>query len=520
MTLTQSDLLSKQNLLRTSLEGTHNVLNADPYIRGVGFGLKETGGQVDEPPELVFRVYFDSGAPNKAGAPITLPANVLPPLPYPQMCTIDIQNWHAETPPNVDYDAGSYESELVSGLSINSGSSHMDHGLGTGTLGFFATLNSEPDKLKNVVLVSNYHVLIKEPISMPDREFKEGELVWRGKVPVAKIVGKGWKNIHPFTYDGEAGTGWYIDCAAARLIREETSCCKSICPDTWTEFKNKVHDLAARLAPGKITAVARVTHMDLVQAAQTPGKVYKVYKSGRTTGVTEGRVIDVMAPYPQKNVIVIESLEKDGDDLVNFAAKGDSGSALLNAQCELVGMVYAINGKNQTRTYACHIHPVLNYLGVTAVTAANPIPGSEIVADMPFGVDDPGGAHAARLRGAFLDSTGGRRIADVLLAHRSEILNLIHTNRRVTVAWHRHKGPGFINHLVKNVRDPDHSIPQEIDGVTREALIRTMARVLSQHGSAALVEAAANHLDRALDYAQRADSLHDLADALRKEELT
>ncbi|WP_434419463.1 hypothetical protein [Nannocystis pusilla] len=99
-------------------------------------------------------------------------------------------------------------------------------------------------------------------------------------------------------------------------------------------------------------------------------------------------------------------------------------------------------------------------------------------------------------------------------------MELINTNRRVTVAWHRHKGPGFVNHLVKNVRDPDHPIPGEIDGVTREALIRTMARVLSEHGSAALVEAAANHLDKALEYARRADSLHDLADALRKEELT
>ncbi|MFY0539275.1 hypothetical protein [Nannocystis pusilla] len=352
--------------------------------------------------------------------------------------------------------------------------------------------------------------------------FKAGQEVWEKNGSIATILNEGQANNYSFRYIDDPGSDqydYYVDCATAKLIwkLKETTCCKSIFGGvSRTKWRNEMEHLNGSGIP----AVSRLTHLGLLQSvldAQPPDyDTLKVFKSGCTTGPTWGRVIDVMAPHPDKNVIIIESISKVDGQTVNFAAGGDSGAALLDANYKLVGLVYKIH-KTTQRAYACHIEPVLHYLNVTPVTDANPVPGSDTLEDAPSVIDDPGAGHAALLLAAFMGSAGGRLIGDILLTHRSEILDLVNTNRRVTVAWHRHKGPGFVNHLVKNVRDPDHAIPQEIDGVTREALIRTMARVLAEHGSTTLAEVTAKYLDTALEYARRFDSLHELAAGLKKE---
>ncbi|MCY0986661.1 hypothetical protein OV203_05990 [Nannocystis sp. ILAH1] len=525
MTLTQVQLVTKQHELSNKLKEIHNSDPLHPYILGVGFGLRETDGQVDDPPQVAFRVYFDSNGTNIGGT-IKVPSDVSLELPYPPICTINVRAKHL-VPPNVKEVPGSQHDVLVSGVEIHSGHSSTDHGIGPGTLGFFATLDllTGQEKLKNVLAVTCKHVLIENPSvpNGPDKKvYKPGDEAWHFAKSIAEILDKSYRSSRFFRYDDDPGASsdkypYFIDCAAAKLnVEKETTCCKSLCGGEKTRFKNAVQHLS-----GGITNHSRVKHIDLIEWVEgnPKPKPYIVLKSGNKTGLTEGRVIDVMAPYLYDNVIVIESISKDANNkLLNFADEGDSGAAVLNAQHQIVGMVFSIDGDTRTRAYASHIHPVLAWLKATPVSNANLVPGSDTLEDTPFVVDDPGAGHAARLRAAFLGSTGGRLIADILLTHRSEILHLVNTNRRATVAWHRHKGPGFVNHLVKNVRDPDHPIPPEIDGVAREALIRTMARVLAEHGSAALAEVATNYLDTALEYARRFDSLHELADGLKKEE--
>ncbi|PCC69347.1 hypothetical protein SAMN02745121_08068 [Nannocystis exedens] len=528
MTLTQVQLVTKQHELSKKLKEKHNSADPlHPYILGVGFGLKETNGEVDDPPQVAYRVYFNSTCTN-IGGEITVPFGVSLELPYPPICTINVAAMHL-VPANVKVVQGSQHDVLVSGVEIHSGRGSADHGLGPGTLGFFATLDSltGQEKFKNVLAVTCKHVLIEKPFvpNGPDKKvYGPGDEAWHFLKSIAEILDKSYRSSRLFRYDDDPGTSsdtypYFMDVAAARLnVEKETTCCKSLCAGEKTRFDNAVQHLS-----GGITNHSRVKHIDLIEWEEgnpkPKPKLYNVLKSGNKTGLTEGRVIDVMAPYLYDNVIVIESTSKDANNkLLNFADEGDSGAALLNAQHEIVGMVFSIDATTQTRAYASHIHPVLAWLKATPVSNANLVPGSDTLEDTPFAIDDPGAGHAARLRAAFLGSTDGRLIADILLTHRSEILHLVNTNRRVTVAWHRHKGPGFVNHLVKNVRDPNHPIPQEIDGVTREALIRTMARVLAEHGSAALAEVATNYLDTALEYARRFDSLHELADGLKKEE--
>jgi len=91
-----------------------------------------------------------------------------------------------------------------------------------------------------------------------------------------------------------------------------------------------------------------------------------VSKVGRTTGPTHGRVTSIATivgpvEYDGKPAWFRNSIEIEGVGM-QFSDHGDSGSAIVNDNGELVGLLYAGNG---TQTYACPIAAVLAELGVT-----------------------------------------------------------------------------------------------------------------------------------------------------------
>ncbi len=93
----------------------------------------------------------------------------------------------------------------------------------------------------------------------------------------------------------------------------------------------------------------------------------KVFKVGRTTGLTYGEVVDVATivgpigydpgPCWFQNSITIE-----GDNGTMFSDKGDSGSAIVRTNGEIIALLYAGNG---VQTYACPISAVLAALSCT-----------------------------------------------------------------------------------------------------------------------------------------------------------
>jgi Trypsin len=93
----------------------------------------------------------------------------------------------------------------------------------------------------------------------------------------------------------------------------------------------------------------------------------KVFKVGRTTGLTFGEVKDVATivgpvaydpgPCWFRRSIVIEGLNG-----TLFSDKGDSGSAIVRTNGEVVGLLYAGNGQ---QTYACPMDTVLTSFSCT-----------------------------------------------------------------------------------------------------------------------------------------------------------
>lgn len=113
----------------------------------------------------------------------------------------------------------------------------------------------------------------------------------------------------------------------------------------------------------------RVSQADIIR-----GKPYKVHKTGSATGKTTGEVVEVAASViipskgPIYNMIVVKpasGFRSKGPSA--FAKAGDSGAGIYNEKDQLIGLVWGVD-TGTSLTYACHIHPVLDYLKVTPIT--------------------------------------------------------------------------------------------------------------------------------------------------------
>jgi hypothetical protein len=103
------------------------------------------------------------------------------------------------------------------------------------------------------------------------------------------------------------------------------------------------------------------------QGLGTPMVGDKVFKIGRTTGLTNGTltaVSTVVGPiaYDPGNCWFNQQFEIVGDNGTMFSDHGDSGSAIVSTTGQVLGLLYAGNG---TQTYACPIQTVLAALNCT-----------------------------------------------------------------------------------------------------------------------------------------------------------
>lgn len=108
---------------------------------------------------------------------------------------------------------------------------------------------------------------------------------------------------------------------------------------------NEVDVAIAKLAEG-IQYSNNILGIGVPNGVNDPNVGDIVQKSGRTTGVTQGRIIDtsatIVVEYPPKtalfeNVMVIEPT----DQFKAFSEPGDSGSPIVNANGNLIGVIFA-----------------------------------------------------------------------------------------------------------------------------------------------------------------------------------
>jgi hypothetical protein len=497
--------MTEEELYRLYYEA-RDELARYPGVIGVGLGLKERGGALTR--ETAFRVYVkEKKKPSDLKAAARIPAS------YKGVAT-DVLKVREAVPTYAHSDQATH-SPLIGGISISNGS-RGPRGFAIGTLGFFATINGV-DGPDNVVLVTNRHVLADNGGQINADVYQPDLLATMPNHAIGKTHLMPEIDNHSFQYPpalrltpGEPASDFWIDCATAKLNICISSCCHTNCG---VSFANEIMGLnvAGRNA---LVDVARARHGETV------------FKVGRTTGRTEGIVSDVAAVVSgggltANGILEVTFVRATEPDVSKFADEGDSGSAVVNNDGKLVGLHYSA-ALTPDKSLNSHIHPVLDALQVTPITTANPVHDNAaavgMFAALPATVEGRPNL-TLRLRDRLLEMPDGPRIAVLVEQHRHEVVHLINHNRRVTVAWHRNQGPGFLNRAINNARDPQELIPQEIKGVTRKALLAAMGDVLSEEGSSPLKHAIRHYREEVLALAEGCDNLHELVERLHEKQL-
>jgi hypothetical protein len=179
-----------------------------------------------------------------------------------------------------------------------------------------------------------------------------------------------------------------------------------------------------------------------------------------------------------------------------FGVPGDSGSVVVNQQNQVVGMLVRAGSGRALAGPDVELRAVRSFGAVTPIGKVL----SQLNITIPGGGWSPAapsaGADAAlaleyeqlaraidATRQELSRSPAGALVLEKLDRHGRECRRLVNRVRRVTLAWHRSRGPAFLHHALESLRDPGHRIPRSIDGAEWRQLLDTMQDVLAEHGS-------------------------------------
>ena len=423
-------LIARQQQLQAAYPTVNRDLLKIPGVVRVGIGVKEVEGASTG--ELVFRVYvLEKKAPGAIPASEAIPKEI-------QGYKTDVVVVLPEHPE--DEDTSKYR-PVKCGVQIEA-----DGIGGYGTLGCLAHLVSD----NSVVLLSNHHVLYgsagTDGTEVGQPTYDSSCCCTCNDIAV---------NVHGIHHD-------HLDCAIARLK-----------PDYQSQNTGRIQDI------GFITGVAAAVASEAVK------------KRGRTTRLTTGNVANLRMDATGTKILEIEVKKNNGQD--RFSRPGDSGSALLNNNNEIIGLHKAgnngdtVTAGNFTST-SIGFQEVLDAMNgagfqITIITGAGGDELTDLLEMRRLGLSDALWALELRLQ----ESEPGTELWEAVRRHQREILRLVNEDRAVTVVWHRSKGPTFLAALGRSAKEPAYAIPDEIEGVGREEAAMRIFAALQAHGSASLL---------------------------------
>jgi hypothetical protein len=207
-----------------------------------------------------------------------------------------------------------------------------------------------------------------------------------------------------------------------------------------------------------------------------------------------------------------------------FSLKGDSGSAVVDNDGRIVGLLGAggMRGFNVYGTGETVFLPTgygvvqfirptfaaLNLQESSIVPAGDPQRGESIDIQTVERLERTRTEEILdNLSEAIGHTPDGERLAALARSHLQELQRLIHHRRRVTVVWHRSKGPAFLASFLRGTKDVEYLLPKQIEGVTIGQSLQGLRTALLAEGSDPLKEALNNNGDWLSDLLQRANSV-------------
>jgi len=502
-----------------------SLLKKIPGVLGVGYAYKSRAGNLTQELSLVTFVREKKPLAELSPAEV-IPREVLG-IPTDVVRAPRIRNLNCMVHDKFEI--------MVGGIAISTLRNYVATsslvGDSLGTLGFFGTLNNSSSQ-DRIVGLTNHHV-IEAPTAAA------GNTIYQPKItgnpgsytlaredmhPIGSIENLGKRGNHPYAYAGDPAVSpapeYFVDCASIKINTKFSSCCGT---NKGIKFGNLVHDLnKTALGSGGIEGIARVRNVDVAAVSE-----YKVYKVGETTGWTTGKLfaaeMDLDDPIDPTihygTFMMINDLGPNCGGGSVFARGGDSGAVVVNSDRKIVGLLVGDLEGLPGYYYACHIHPVSDYLGITMVSTQNTAgaSGGATALKAALALDESSSdvARAMALREEILHSERGRLYQALIDQHTEEVVHLVNRVRPVTVTWHRLHGPDFLGHVLHASRHADHSVPRELHGLSRDQALARMLETLSHHGSAALRADIERYSAQVRELFRQIDEIEDLAERLR-----
>jgi hypothetical protein len=554
--------------LRTLLEATESRrrLWAVPGVRRIGFGFKECGGQVL--PGYALRVYVDARRPARS-------------LPRKERIPAEIDGIPTDVIP-LQVDTPSCASRAKPGLQISS-ENLANAEEKSGSIGCFVQKGGDRYILTNhhVVLARKPDGSTSDPTLFPVYQPKRCNVAG---IDLTAPIGQCTETLafHGVLVLNEGGSArtYTVDCALVKIDANR----KRLNALGDLKFNGKIRNLVTEAfmeqgagstqhmvlqGPVAVRKVGATTGL-------TTGLAVEIASVGRPTATSPETLLWEIGirtvkgeDFQQDVELAADSLDSPGDVVARFAGetitaqqiagtrklrfkgtrcsdKGDSGSVWIDDLGAVVGLHFA--GSEQRvlttssgtsfvavptgRARACHIHAVFQRLDLQPADAieVGPKPTSGAsVAVPPDPIPDvsfpPASAQALDARLEHLEavlthSAQGMRLLAAVRRHWDEVATLLHHRRRVTVAWHRHKGPAFTAAFMRGLQEAVPRFPSEIGGHRLPDLLRAMHRALIEEGSEDLQRCLSDEGPSLLALAERARGFEELAALLnRKAEL-
>jgi hypothetical protein len=480
---------------------------AIPGVRRIGFGLKETAGEVE--PRWVFRVYVDAKRPAEELKPEELiPAEV-------EGFETDVLVHHesqAQCGP-----------DLYPGLEITAEVANSS--------GQAGTLGCLVQKGGTFSILTCRHVIALG--SAKAHVYQPSHSTFCGcscNSPVGD-AGEMFRETMPVAVGSETRQYW-IDCGLVPLGHGHS-------------LENELHQ--GTLDPHIRDLSTEALVAGALPKSQTLATALTVTKEGAKTDLTTGTVVEVCSeaqvggvptllwllssklvsgdahysitydvdptePTPVKDLIAEfkgESVSATQPDPTGqprrihfegnvFSVAGDSGSIWYDGAHRAVGLhnggkvvKFRAEGHGEVevltgRGEACHIAPVFSKLGLDPNTGI--VVGSKKSAGKMLAVPGALSSSEGKMEQELGRSETGRELIAGVRGSEAEVRDLIDHRRRVTLVWHRHKGPAFVATAINRAREGRTDIPLEVAGVRAVDLVRAMLDVLGGEGSAALRE--------------------------------
>ncbi|ASC71890.1 hypothetical protein XM38_028440 [Halomicronema hongdechloris C2206] len=469
----REELIRQHEQLLKVHEKVKDVLAGYPNVVNVGIGIKEIDGQLTE--EGCIKIIV-----REKKSEADLESNAVIPKEVEGIKTDIVIQENKILLAVCAEDEGNYR-PIKGGIRINN---FRNTGVGGGgTLGCLAKLDADD----SWVILSCHHVLYGQ----------DGDEIGQ------PLVGCSWcckTNVIAENFDKDK-----IRDAAIAKVKDDIS------------LKNIILEIGNIQGTGVIPGVA------------SPVSGERVRKRGSTTGLTSGEISYI---DPGTSEITIRPNPNGGPadnpggctnyvSGVNiFAYHGDSGSVVVNDNNEVIALLYAVSN-NYSQAFANDIELVQISLGITINTTSS-IPGR-----VPISIssaDLPPNASSNGLNEIWLEyieerleeTQAGQRIKKIIDAHQEEVLRLVNKHRPVMVTWQRKQGPAFVAALSRSLKNPEYVIPSEINRVSLQNLLMSMAAVLEEHGSEALREDIQKYALEAIQVTKRCSTAEDFLNVIEQ----